>query len=37
MSNKKFFKDVDLGVVDPEMSEIVFDNWLEEVDNREEL
>ncbi len=36
-SNKKFYKAVDLGLVDPEMSEIDFDNWLEDDDNRDAL
>ena len=36
-NNKKFYKAVELGLVDPEMSDIDFDLWLEEDDNREEL
>jgi hypothetical protein len=37
MSNKKFYKAVELGLVDPEMSDIDFDMWLEEDDNRDAL
>ena len=37
MSNKKFYKAVDMGLVDPEMSEIDFDNWLELDENRDAL
>ena len=36
-SNKKFYKAVRKGLVDPEMSEIDFDNWLELDENRDAL
>tara|TARA_X000001382_G_scaffold82613_1_gene58356 strand:- start:50 stop:271 length:222 start_codon:yes stop_codon:yes gene_type:complete len=36
-SNKKFYKAVRKGLVDPEMSEIDFDNWLELDENIDAL
>ena len=37
MSNDQFDKAVKKGLVDPEMSEIEFDNWLELDENLEDL